>query len=173
MQEGEENIMKLVKLSILFAAAILFVACDNKNDGNTESPVQKRVETILDIIDSKNGKPLQEVTLGTPVRLVLELKNHTHETLSFNFSSGKQYDFEVHDSNNQLVWKWSQGQSFIQSRTAITLGPKEQIKFTPIWDQKDNGGSQVPLGIYRVTGLVPTFGPEIVDNQLKSLTIKE
>jgi hypothetical protein len=173
MQEGEENIMKSVKLSILFAAAILLVACDNKNDGNTEPPVQKRVETILDIIDSKNGKPLQEVTLGKPVRLVLELKNLTNEMLSFNFSSGKQYDFEVHDSNNQLVWNWSYGRSFIQSFTTITLSPKEQIKFTPIWDLKDNGGSQVPLGTYQVTGLIPTIGPEIVERQLKSLTIKK
>lgn len=173
MQEGEENIMKSVKLSILFAAAILLVACDNKNDGNTEPPVQKRVETILDIIDSKNGKPLQEVTLGKPVLLVLELKNLTNEMLSFNFSSGKQYDFEVHDSNNQLVWNWSYGRSFIQSFTTITLSPKEQIKFTPIWDLKDNGGSQVPLGTYQVTGLIPTIGPEIVERQLKSLTIKK
>ena len=165
--------MKSVKLGILFAATFLFVACDNSNDGNSEPPVQKRVETLLDIIDSMNGKPLQEVTQGTPVRLVLELKNLSNETLSFSFSSGKQYDFEVHDSNNQLVWKWSQGQSFIQSRTAITLGPKEQIKFTPIWDQKDNEGNQVPLGTYQVTGLIPTLGPEIVKSQSKSLTIKE
>ena len=165
--------MKLVKFGILLAAAILFTACDNSNDGNTEPPVQKRIETLLHIVDIKNGKPLQEVTLGTPVRLILELKNLTNETVSFNFSSGKQYDFEVHDSNNQLVWKWSQGQSFIQSLTTITLGPKEQIKFTPTWDQKDNGGSQVPMGTYQVTGLIPTLGPEVVESQSKSLTIKE
>ena len=165
--------MKSVKLGILLAAAVLFTACDNNNDGNTEPSVQKRVETILHIIDSKNGKPLQEVTLGTPVRLVLELKNLTNETLSFSFSSGKQYDFEVHDANNQLVWMWSQGHFFIQSFTSITLGPKEQIKFTPVWDQKDNEGNQVPLGTYQVTGLIPTLGPEVVESQSKSLTIKE
>ena len=165
--------MKLVKLGILFVATVLLVACDNKNDGNTEPPVQKRVETLLSIIDSTNGKPLREVTLGMPVRLVLELKNLTNETLSFSFSSGKQYDFEVHDSNNQLVWKWSQGQSFIQTFTSITLGPKEQIKFTPVWDQKDNEGSQVPLGTYQVTGLIPTLSPETIESPSKSLTIKE
>lgn len=165
--------MKSAKLCILFAAVVLFTACDNKNDENTELPVQKRVETILDIIDSKNGKPLQVVTSGTPVRLVLELKNLTDETLSFNFSSGKQYDFEVHDANNQLVWEWSQGYSFIQTFTTITLDPKEQIKFTPVWDQKDNGGGQVPVGTYQVTGLIPALGPEIVESQSKILIIKE
>ncbi len=165
--------MKSAKLFILIVAVVLFTACDIKNDENTEPPVHKRVEIILDITDSKSGKPLQEVTLSTPVRLVLELKNLTEETLSFNFSSGKQYDFEVHDANNKLVWKWSQGHSFIQSFTTITLGPKEQIKFTLVWDQKDSRGSQVPVGTYQVTGLIPTLGPEIVESQSKSLIIKE
>ncbi len=164
--------MNSQKLSILFAAIVLLIACDNKNNGNTEPPVQKRVETLLQIIDSKNGQPVQEVNQGTPVRLVLELKNLTDETLNFNFSSGKQYDFEVYDANKQIVWNWSNGRSFIQSSTTITLGPKEQVKFTPDWDQKDNGGSQVPLGTYQVTGLIPTLGPEIVESQSKSLTIK-
>lgn len=164
--------MKATTLCILFAAAVLLAACDNKNDGSTEPPVLKRVETVFDIIDSVNGKPLQEVALGKPVQLVLELKNLTDETLKLEFSSGKQYDFEVHDFNNQLVWNWSHGHVFIQSYTTITLGPKEQIKFTPDWDQKDNNGNQVPAGTYQVTGLIPTLGPEIVDSQSKSLTIK-
>lgn len=164
---------KSAKLLILFAAIAAFVACDSKKEGNAEPPVSKRVETLLDIIDVENGKPLQEVTIGTPVRLVLEVKNLTDETLMLNFSSGQHYDFEVRDSKNQLVWKWSEGHMFIQAFTTITLGPKEQIKFTPDWDQKDNEDRQVPAGIYQVIGLIPTIGPEIVESQSKSLTIKE
>lgn len=165
--------LKSVKLLIMLVAIVLFAACDNKIEENTQPPVLKRVETLLAIIDTENGKPLQEIALGTPVRLVLELKNLTDETLTLNFPSGQHYDFEVHDSKKQLIWKWSQGHMFIQTFTAITLGPKEQIKFTPDWDQKDNEGRQVLAGIYQVTGLIPTVGPEIVESQSKGLTIKE
>ena len=160
------------KLLIMFATVVLFVACDYKKEGNTQPPVSKRVETLLHIIDV-NGKPLEEVTLGTPVRFVFEVKNFTDETLTLNFSSGKHYDFEVHDSKNQLVWKWSQGHVFTQALSEIILAPKEQIKFTPDWDQKDNEGRQVPAGIYQVTGLIPTIGPQSVESQSKNLTIKE
>lgn len=165
--------LKTAKLFVMFAVVVLFTACSYKNEGSTRPPVSKRVVTLLDFIDVENGKPLEQVTLGTPVRLVLELKNLTDETLTLNFPSGKHYDFEVFDSKKQLVWKWSQGRMFIQTFTTITLGPKEQIKFTPDWDQKDNEGRQIPAGIYQVTGLIPTVGPEIVESQSSSLTIKE
>jgi hypothetical protein len=165
--------MKSANLWLMLAATILFAACDNTTGGNTEPPTQKRIVTLLDIIDSTNGKPVQEVALGTPVRLVLELKNLTGETLTLNFSTGKQYDFAVHNADSQIVWKWSQGKAFTQAFTTISLAPKEQIKFTPVWDQKDNGGNQVPAGKYQITGLIPTLGPEIVENQTKSLLIKE
>lgn len=165
--------LKTTKLLIIFAAVVLFVACDNKNEVNKQPPVSKKIETILDVIDIENGKPLQEITLGSPVRLVLELRNLTDETLTLNFSSGLQYDFEVHDSKNKLVWNWSHGKLFTQALTTIILDPRDQVKFTPEWDQKDNERRQMPAGIYRVTGLIPTVGPEIVKNQSKSLTIKE
>ncbi len=170
---GDENMMKSAKLLIMSAVLVLFAACDNKNGGSTEPPVTKTIETLLDILDAANGKPLQEVTPGRPVRLVLELKNLTDKPLTLNFSTGKQYDFEVHDSNNQLIWAWSRGKVFIQAATKIILGPKEQIKFTPDWDQRDNEGRQVVAGTYQVTGLIPTTGPEIVESQTKSLVIKE
>jgi len=113
--------MKPAKLLIMSAALVLFAACDNKNSGSTEPPVTKTIESLLDIIDAANGKPLQEVSTGRPVRLVLELKNLTDKTLTLDFSTGKQYDFEVHDSNNQLIWTWSRGKAFIQASTKIIL----------------------------------------------------
>lgn len=165
--------LKSAKLLIMFAAVVLFAACDNKNEVNTQPPVSEKIETLLDIIDIDNGIPLQEITLGSPVRFVLELRNLTDETLTLNFSSSLQYDFEVHDSKNKLVWNWSHDKLFTQALTTIILDPNDQVKFTPEWDQKDNEGRQIPAGIYRVTGLIPTVGPEIVKNQSKSLTVKK
>ena len=159
--------LKSAKLLIMFAAVVLFAACDNKNEVNTQPPVSEKIETLLDIIDIDNGIPLQEITLGSPVRFVLELRNLTDETLTLNFSSSLQYDFEVHDSKNKLVWNWSHDKLFTQALTTIILDPNDQVKFTPEWDQKDNEGRQIPAGIYRVTGLIPTVGPEIVQKSVQ------
>jgi len=138
--------------------AVLLTSCGSQSNGNVRLPVLNRVETLLDIIDSENGKPLKEVVQGIPVRLVLEVKNLSDEPVTFTFSSGKQYDFDVHDADNQLVWRWSHDKVFTQAFSELKLGPKEQVKFTPIWDQKDNEGRQVPPGSYRVTGMMTSIG---------------
>lgn len=153
--------------------AVFLSSCGAKSNVNGEPPVLKRVEILLDFIDSENGKPLKDVIEGTQFRLVLELKNLTDAPLTLDFSSGKHYDFEVHDANKQLVWSWSHDKAFPQAFSALTLAPKEQIKFMTIWDQKDNAGSPVPAGVYRVTAMITNIGPESVSHLTKDLIIKQ
>ena len=87
----------------------------------------------------------------------------------FRFSSGNQYDFEVRDESNKLIWNWAHDKSFIQAETFINLDAGGKIKFTPLWDQKDNMGAQVAPGHYSVTGMIVVPGPE---SQKQSFTIE-
>ena len=164
--------MKIPELLGMFVVAVLITSCSSEFQQNGGLPVLNRIETALYIVDSENGKPLTEVTAGTPVRLVLELKNLSDETLNFNFSSGKQYDFEVDNADKQMVWSWSQDKFFTQALSTLTLGPKETVKFAQNWDQKDNAGRQVPAGVYRVTGMLTTIGSESIKSSTKELVIK-
>ena len=152
--------MKIDKRFFIVLIFSLVTACDS-NETTPVPPDEPKVETILHVIDSNNGKPITELEYGKPVRFVLELINSTNTRVEFTFSSGKQYDFEVRDVNNQLVWNWAHDQVFIQARTTITLDAGGKIKFTPLWDQKDNKGEQVEPGQYSVTGMIAVPGPEI------------
>jgi len=161
--------MKIDKRLFIILIFSIVTACDNKETAPTP-PDELKVETILHVIDSDNGKPITQLEYGKPVRFVLELINSTNSRVEYRFSSGKQYDFEVRDGSNNLVWNWAHGQTFIQSRTFITLDAGGKVKFTPLWDQKDNMGNQVAPGPYSVTGMITAPGPDI---QKQTFTIEK
>ena len=162
--------VKVCKKRIFMLLILSIVTACDINETTIDPSGAKKVETILHVIDSDNGKPVTELEYGKSVRFVLELINLTNTTVEFTFPSSKQYDFEVRDAGNQLVWIWSHDQMFTQAETSIILDAEGKIKFTPLWDQKDNKGNQVKPGSYTVTGMIMVSGPEI---QKQSFVIDE
>jgi len=76
--------MKINKRLFILLVFSIVTACDS-NETIVDPPSEQKVETILHVIDSDNGKPVSKLEYGKPVRFVLELINSTDSAVSFRF----------------------------------------------------------------------------------------
>ena len=84
----------------------------------------------------------------------MELKvfNNSDQVVNLELASGQRFDFLIRDSNGRLIWRWSDGKSFIQILGLRTLSPGESRTFSAShrFAGKPNGAMEE--GLYTVTG---------------------
>lgn len=86
-----------------------------------------------------------EVIQGSLTTFRLTLVAKQEMTLGFNTS--QRYDFEVRDSTDVMVWKWSDGRLFLQVLGEEILAPGETLSYEEGWDP-------VSAGTYEVLGKI-------------------
>jgi len=117
-------------------------------------PVDTVTTLLLDV-------SFDAVTEGDEVALRFRVANPTPDAVTFEFSSGQQYDFAAWDPNGQEVWRWSADKAFTQAFVSITLQPGEALEFEERWSPAGVAGEVVleatltslNLPIVRTTGL--------------------
>lgn len=99
----------------------------------------------------------ETVAAGDPVRLRLVVENVGDAVVPL-YLTGRPVavDVEVLDEDGGLVWRLLEGQVVSMVLQIRELDPGERLDFEAVWDQRTNAGRQVPPGVYRVRGLVPT-----------------
>lgn len=97
------------------------------------------------------------VAVSDPVRLRLVVENATDAVVPL-YLTGRPVavDVEVLDEDGALVWRLLEGQVVSMVLQIRELDPGERLAFEAVWDQRTNAGRQVPPGVYRVRGLLPT-----------------
>ncbi len=90
---------------------------------------------------------------GETVKITLILCNDTAAVQEYEFPTGQQFDVFVERGANE-VWRWSEGQFFMQAFTTVTLQPGECKMFEVEWNQLDSTGQQVQPGVYTVRGVI-------------------
>jgi hypothetical protein len=105
--------------------------------------------TTLSLID-EDDEVVDVVQQGDPVILSFSFQNISGANQTFLFSDAQQYDLEVYDSQDTLVWNWSNGLLFTQALSTLSFEVDETKAFEEVWDQTSNEGDQVPVGIYDV-----------------------
>ncbi len=78
------------------------------------------------------------------------MTNLTGESQTMFFSSGQQYDIQVYDSDDSLIWNWAYGKAFIQAQTEIVFSANETRNFEETWNQKSNAELPLDTGNYIV-----------------------
>jgi len=97
----------------------------------------------------RTNRPAYQV--GEPVTLTLQARNPTTRQVSLTVPTSQLYDFSVYQGERQ-VWRWSAGKAFLMMITELSIPAGQTRTFTEVWDQRDQGGRQVPPGEYRVVG---------------------
>ena len=106
-------------------------------------------ETTLSILN-ENGDNIEVSQQGNPIILSFSFRNISGEIQTLQFPDGQQYDLQLYNSQDTLVWNWANDMVFIQFQTELVFDVGEAKVFEEIWDQTSNEGTQVSVGIYNV-----------------------
>ena len=86
---------------------------------------------------------------GEPITISLRVTTRGSEEVRLQFVSSQRYDFVIRDAGGTPVWRWSEGQAFLQVLGVERLGPgRPSITY-----QAEYGGHLAP-GWYSVEGTV-------------------
>lgn len=91
------------------------------------------IEPKLSVMEQKTGSTLMRY----------ELKNQTEQVKTFEFTSGKKFDYIITDKSGKKVYQYSQDHMFTQSLSKITL--KQGEVFT-----QDIMVKNLPAGTYTI-----------------------
>jgi hypothetical protein len=105
--------------------------------------------------------PSNEVT--AEAECTLTVRNLSAQPVTLQFSSGKQFDFEVSDQAGAVVKAWSDDRAFIQAFTQITFSAGETKTFSGKVELKDRSGQQLD-GMYTLRGFLATSSAAIEGN---------
>lgn len=94
-----------------------------------------------------------------PVVMRLKACNDTDSNITLKFSTSQRYDFEVKDSSDQVIWRWSDGRLFQQAEGSETFPPGCKLLAEESWNATQQGGRPAPPGSYNVTGIITFRDP--------------
>ena len=102
-------------------------------------------------------------SLGEPVNLTLTITNISNQTISF-MHTGLDFDFQVYNDTNNLVYQWSNFRAIAQFIAIVPLPAGESMSANFTWLQTCNfnasvNGDPVSPGTYNIIGQTgPTYG---------------
>jgi hypothetical protein len=111
------------------------------------------------------------VRVGTPVSVKVTMQNTSNRSVALTLGGRPPYDVVVTTPDGQEVWRWSHGEAIQAILELKTLKPREALEFAAVWGQRDNAGTPVPVGTYRVRGMVNLDPPEQLATEPKLLSL--
>jgi hypothetical protein len=144
--------------------------------GQTATTPNAAEQDTASLSGSKSAVGAQGGTSGTGLRAELELSNEstsssmpvvmrlkacndTNSNITLKFSTSQRYDFEVKNSSDQVVWRWSADKRFQQAEGSETFSPGCRLLGEESWNTTQNDGRPAPPGSYDVTGIVTYRDP--------------
>jgi hypothetical protein len=138
---------KYYTVCLIIFCGLLYSCSDNyTSEGISEF---SNFETTLSILN-ENGENIEFAQQGSPIILSFSFRNISEQIQTVRFRDGQQYDLEVYDTQDTLVWNWANDKVFTQSLTELVFNVGETKAFEETWEQTSNEGIQVPVGIYNV-----------------------
>lgn len=72
------------------------------------------------------------------VRFLLVVENDGDEAVELSFRDGQRAEFLV-ESDDEAVWRWSEGQMFMQVLGTETIEPGERVEYEGTWEDPSPG----------------------------------
>jgi hypothetical protein len=132
---------------LILLCCLLFGCWDDDSPGNS---FQTSIfQTTLKLLN-RYGDNIAVSQQGNPITLRFSFRNVSGEIQTLHLSSTQEYDLQVYDSHDTLVWNWANDKAFLDVLTELVFDVGETKEYEETWDQTANDGTQVPAGIYPV-----------------------
>jgi len=147
---------KKISTKILIVSSLIFIfffaGCgkgdsSKKDDDEVrtkkEERAVKKVQNFSMELESK-----EKTKAGSSTEMTLKVKNDGSKSKKVSYGSPRRHDFEIFDSEGNMIWCQTCKDFFIQVVEEDTLDVDEEITFSASWDQVDNEGKVVKAGVY-------------------------
>lgn len=181
--------MTKYKFGLIFILAIgvlLFMAaCSNSDDQQTKfDPSKIKVVTA----DGKEGKLIPKEELSEKVELEISkrlddlassltshvekinnttykyiVKNVSDEPKTLQFSSSQRYDFDIITSEGEIIYRYSDGKSFLQVMKDVTLDPGDELSFDIQLPELESGRYKLSIRLTASGYITPTLTEIIIE----------
>jgi hypothetical protein len=169
MKQAIINTRAIINL-IIFSILILFYLTSCGDDDETPSAIyvyEEPFEIVLLLIN-EDGEEVTTFNENELITFELSITNMTNYNHTFYFSTGRQYDFNIYNENEELIWCWGKHRPDTDSPTELLLEPHELKIITETWNQEiEEGGLQIEEGVlldagnYMAEGIITSGGQYI------------
>ena len=127
---------------ILCIAAIA-LACGphaRHGDGDAHASVPSAHQPADHQLTDSSLAASAKVSVGSNVKLALQVTNLANHSVEVNFPSGQTLVFVIVDSLNAEVWRWSTGRMFTQALQNREVDANETLSFREQWESRGHHG---------------------------------
>lgn len=150
----------------VLAVVLLAQACDGDDGTATPTPPRESPtvapsppSALCPIIDGQVVQgvvavlDLKDTTFaaGEPVEMTMKLINCANSAVKRVYSTEQRYDFSVRVADGDEVWRWSDGKTFSDQQSEVTLESGQEVTTVETWDQVSGDGQPVAPGSYEIT----------------------
>ncbi len=144
--------MKQGYFGALIAAGLLTIsACSETADSDLDNDGSDLFDVTVKVQDA-DGTLRDTFYPSETLRMVLNIENVSDSAYSITFEDEQKFDFEVTNSDDEVVWTWSDGQTFDSTATFLALEPEESYGARHNWNLLLKDSSMLPAGKYTLTG---------------------
>jgi hypothetical protein len=119
----------------------------------TSAAAPTTVERMEGTLRVQASVAVRAFAVGTPIPLVLSVRNTGSAAAVVTFMNGQRYDAVARRPRGDEVWRWSHDRAFVQVVQTVTLAPGEEQAYRVTWDQRDFQGRQVDPGMYELVAI--------------------
>ncbi len=149
--------MKKILALLLLAILILFWLAPAKTEVNEEQ------DFVLGIKLDKTSYGLSE-----SVTIILTITNMTNSYRELTFNTAQVYNYIIY-KDSKAIYNWALGRMFADVITTLKFSPNETKSYLEKWDMKDNAGSMVKEGVYKIEFSLKTSNSLKGSNLLTSI----
>lgn len=138
-------------VAICMGATTDSCSLDNGNGGNGDNP-----DFVTDLkLQNLDDQITDSFAQGDTITLTLSVRNRLDTPATAEFPTTRTFDFVVvRENTSDVVWKWSTGRNFPQTKTDLNFAANQTLSFTFDWDQVGDSRVQVPSGNYEARGVL-------------------
>ncbi len=148
-------------LPLVAASVFLIAACTevdtSESDNNSLFDVTL---TLQDDIGSQRSSFYPSETL----RMRLNIENTSNSNYTLNFDDSQVADFEVLDSEGEVIWTWSEGQTFNTTASSFDLASGDDYGLRYDWNLLLEDSSVLPPGDYTAQAWFISIGEAATSN---------
>jgi Intracellular proteinase inhibitor len=112
-------------ISLLISMLILF-GCGNGHKSENQQGEVNNSESDQDIIA---GEMVSTITEISPLEYEYEVKNHTEESITLEFTSSQRVDYSVSTKEGQELFLYSSTASFLAALGEEIIAPGEEFQY--------------------------------------------